>query len=147
MLIVAGTALVLLAAAYVFAPLFGEPRGNLEVELLAETELDRLLSRKAVVYTNLRDLELEYKMGRLGDDDFARLEADYKAEAAAILEKLDHLGVDSNIDEMIESDIASKRSGLFGTPAPEKKQALVCPACGAELAPAKRFCGDCGHKI
>jgi UDP-galactopyranose mutase len=39
----------------------------------AETELDRLLARKAVVYSNLKDLEFEYKMGRLSEGDYRRL--------------------------------------------------------------------------
>src|SRR5512135_3568570 len=98
MLFFACSAMTLLAGVYVVTPLFKEPKGNLQVELLAETELDRLLNRKAVVYGNLKDLQFEYKMGRLSDADFKRLEAGYKAEAAAILEQLDNLGVDKDLD-------------------------------------------------
>ncbi len=65
MIFLAGVMLTALAAIFVLMPLFREPKGNLEVELLAETELDRLLNRKAVIYSNLKDLEFEFKMGRL----------------------------------------------------------------------------------
>lgn len=148
MLILACSAIVLLAGVYVATPLFKEPKGNLEVELLAETELDRLLNRKAIVYSNLKDLEFEYKMGRLADADFGRLEAGLKSEAAVILQKLDQLGVGSNLDDMIEKDIANRKEKLQPSRASARTpQPGRCPSCGADLIPGKKFCGDCGQRI
>ena len=140
-------ALTFVAGFYVLTPLFREPKGNLEVELLAETELDRLLNRKAIVYTNLKDLEFEYKMGRLSDEDFNRLETGYKGEAAIILQKLDHLGVEKNLDEDIERDVSARKARLFAS-SPIREQALVrCPGCGAEAPAGKKFCAECGHRL
>jgi hypothetical protein len=133
-----------LAAIYVFMPLFREPKGNLEVELLAETELDRLLNRKAVIYSNLKDLEFEYKMGRLGDADFHRLDGSFKAEAGEILHKLDQLGIEKNLDESIEKTIAERKAKLTSG---KKQSAGVCPSCGAEKIPGKQFCADCGRLL
>ena len=99
----AGVTLVTLSAIFVLMPLFKEPKGNLEIELLAETELDRLLNRKAVIYSNLKDLEFEHKMGRLGEADYHRLESGFKAEAAEVLTKLDQLGAEKDLEEKIES--------------------------------------------
>jgi rRNA maturation endonuclease Nob1 len=147
MLFFACSAMVLLAGAYVLTPLFKEPKGNLEVELLAETELDRLLNRKAVVYSNIKDLEFEYKMGRLSDADFRRLEAGYKNEAALILQKLDQLGAEKNIDESIEKDIAARKSRLFPSSLSASKDSQRCPSCGAEVIAGKKFCADCGHRL
>src|SRR5512137_2237318 len=113
MLLLACTILTLLSGVYVLLPLFQEPKGNLEVELLAETELDRLLNRKAVIYTNLKELDFEFKMGRLSDADHKRLELGYKSEAAITLQKLDQLGVENNIDEAIERDVAARKAVLF----------------------------------
>jgi hypothetical protein len=144
MVILACGFLVLGAAVFVLAPLFTEPRGNLEAELLAETELDRLLNRKAVVYTNLKDLEFEFKMGRLAEQDFRRLESGYKVEAATILQKLDQLGVEKDLDEAIEKEIAARNRRLHG---PAANQAAVCPACGAEQIPGKKYCADCGRPL
>ena len=121
MLLFACLALSLLAGFYVLMPLFKEPRGNLEVELLAETELDRLLSRKAIVYSNIKELEFEYKMGRLSDADFQRLEAGYRNEASLILQKLDRLGAEKDIDEAIEKEVAARRS-RFLSRKPETEQ-------------------------
>jgi hypothetical protein len=147
MLILACTIMVLLAGYYVLAPLFMEPKGNLEVELLAETELDRLLNQKAVIYSNLKDLEFEYKMGRLADADFHHLESGYKTEAATVLQKLDLLGAGQNIDETIEQDIAARKIKLFSPGAPRKNNYARCPSCGSEIIPGKKFCADCGKPI
>jgi hypothetical protein len=150
MLIIACTAVVLMAGIYVLTPLFKEPPGNLEVELLAETELDRLLNRKAVVYTNLKDLEFEYKMGRLSDADFQRLESGYKLEAATILQKLDQLGIEKNIDENIERDVALRKARLYpstGRQASHHEETSKCPVCGADIISGKKFCADCGHRL
>jgi hypothetical protein len=147
MIIVASAILVILTGAYVLAPLFREPKGNLEAELLAETDLDRLLSRKAVVYRNLKDLELEHAMGRLGETDFRRLEAAYKSEAAEILEKLDQLGVDENLDESIEQAVAGRRARLFAPSETAAAAAAKCPSCGSEVMPGKKFCPDCGQRL
>jgi hypothetical protein len=148
MLIFACSAVVALAACYVLAPLFKEPKGNLEVELLAETELDRLLNRKAIVYSNLKDLEFEYKMGRLSDADFRQLEAGLKGEASVLLQHLDQLGVENNIDEILEKDIVSRKEKLRapGTGA-NQPRAGRCTRCGADLVPGKKFCADCGQRL
>jgi len=144
MLIAACGLLVVIAGIYVLTPLFKEPGGNLEVELLAETELDRLLARKAVVYSNLKDLEFEYKMGRLSDGDFRRLEAGYKSEAAKLLQDLDKLGVAKDLDDTIERDIAARKAKLFPGTAENTRR---CPSCGAESPIGKKFCADCGGKL
>ena len=112
MTFLAGIIVTTLAAIYVLMPLFREPKGNLEVELLAETELDRLLNRKAVIYSNLKDLEFEHRMRRLGEADFHRLEGGFKAEAVEILHKLDKLGAGQSLDEGIEKAIADRTAIL-----------------------------------
>ncbi len=147
MLVLACATLVLLAGVYVLMPLFKEPGGNLEAELLAETELDRLLNRKAIIYSNLKELEFEYKMGRLSDADFRRLEAGYKAEAASILQKLDQLGVEKDIDEAIDRDVAARKARLFASSPAEAQVSGNCPSCGAAVIPGKKFCADCGRRL
>lgn len=147
MLYAACTLLVLIAGFFVVTPLFKEPKGNLEVDLLAESQLDRLLNRKAVVYNNLKDLEFEYKMGMLSDADFRRLQTGYKREAALILQQLDSLGVEKNIDEMIEKDVAARRAKHSVPVSTTKEESTQCPSCGAAILPEKKFCADCGHRL
>jgi hypothetical protein len=147
MLWIACTLLALLVAIYTLRPLFRDAEGNLDIDLLAETELDRLLDRKNVIYGNLRDLEFEYKMGRLSDEDFQQLEAGYKSEAAAILQLLDQLNVSENLDETIEKDIAARKTKISGGGSKRGRNPAHCPSCGTEITPGKKFCADCGHRL
>jgi hypothetical protein len=138
MLPAACTVLVVLAGTYVLLPLFRGGGDNPDGELLAETELDRLLDRKVVIYKNLMDLELEYKMGRLSESDFRRLDAGYKHEAALILQEIDKLGLSENLDAAIERDISARKAKSGADPA-------RCPSCGARIS--GKYCADCGRRL
>lgn len=50
-----------------------------------------LRERKDVVYENLRDLNFEYKAGKLPEADYANLRASLEDEAAAILAEIERL--------------------------------------------------------
>ncbi len=147
MILLACGLVTVFAAVFVLTPLFREPKGNFEVELLAETKLDRMLNRKAIVYSNLKELEFEYKMGRLSDADYRRLETGYKNEAGVILQELDQLGAEKDIDENIEREVAARKSKLYPDKAEPAKAKSRCPTCGAETVPGKKFCADCGQKL
>jgi hypothetical protein len=148
MLWIACTAVVLIAGFYTLRPLFREPEGNLDIDLLAETELDRLLDRKNVIYRNLRDLELEHQMGRLSDADYRQLAAGYKNEAAAVLQRLDQLDASENLEAVIEKDIAARKAKLSGSGSKRReREPGRCPSCGSEVATGKKFCADCGQRL
>ena len=147
MIWIACAALVAIAGFYVLMPLFAESKAAIDIELLAETELDRLLDRKAVIYRNLKDLDFEHEMGRLSDADFNRLDADYKNDAAILIQKLDQLGASEDLDEEIEKEIAARKAKLFASASAPSKEAPHCPSCGAALIPGKKFCADCGTQI
>lgn len=136
-------ALVLLAGIYVLMPLFRKPKTVGSEDWATETELDRLLDRKTVVYGNLRDLEFEYKMGRLSDSDFQQLGAGYKNEAAGILQKLDNLGASGKL----KKDKAARKVQQQESGAKPIQNAPLCPSCGAEVLVGKKYCADCGHRL
>ena len=140
-------ALVLLAGIYTLMPLFSKSQYGLEIELVAETELDRLLDRKTIVYGNLSDLEFEYKMGRLSDSDFQQLGARYKNEAAGILQNLDKLSASGNLDEEIEKDIAARKVKRQASRSKPVQDTPLCPSCGAKVLAGKKYCADCGHRL
>jgi hypothetical protein len=56
-----------------------------------KTRLSYLRERKEVVYENLRDLNFEYKAGKLPDADYLSLKASLEEEAAAVLAEISHL--------------------------------------------------------
>jgi hypothetical protein len=56
-----------------------------------KTRLAYLKERKEVVYENLRDLNFEFKAGKLPSQDFAALRDSMEQEAAAILAEIEQL--------------------------------------------------------
>ncbi len=56
-----------------------------------KTRLTYLYERKEQVYENLRDLNFEYKAGKLSDSDFNSMRDSMEQEAAAVLAEIDQL--------------------------------------------------------
>lgn len=145
MLLATYVVLTAAAAFFVLLPLFRVSESGLEIELMAETEIDRLMDRKAVIYGNLKDLSLEYAMGRLSEEDYRGLEEGYKEDAAAILYKLEQLEGSLSLEQDTAPKAALKRE-VRGT----AKAAAVsgkCPSCGSDIIPGKKFCADCGQQV
>ena len=96
--------------------------------------LQHLEGRKAAIYENLRDLQFEYRVGKLSDEDYQRTKKDMQAELAVVLAEMD------------------RGKQMAGTPvvtAPKAKSdtANVCPHCGAKFEKALKFCGECGKAM
>lgn len=147
LLIASCTVLTVVAGIYVLVPLFRESSGSLDIDLRAETEADRLIDRKNAIYRNLKDLALEYEMGRLSDEDYSQLQAGYKKDAAIILQRLDGLKSSQNQDEEIEKEIAARKRKMGSGDSVSAEASAKCSSCGADLIPGKKFCADCGHKL
>jgi type II secretory pathway component PulM len=56
-----------------------------------KTRLSYLRERRDVVYENLRDLNFEYKAGKVPDVDYATMKQSLEDEAAAILAEIERL--------------------------------------------------------
>jgi hypothetical protein len=56
-----------------------------------KTRLGYLYERKEQIYENLRDLNFEYKAGKLGESDFLSLRDSMEQEAADVLAEIDRL--------------------------------------------------------
>ncbi len=79
--------IVVAVAAWVTMPLRrDEPAAerNLEDPVLADLE-----ARKQAKYREIRDSELDHAQGKLGDEEFARQDAELRREAIEILKLID----------------------------------------------------------
>jgi hypothetical protein len=56
-----------------------------------EAELADLEARKEAKYREIRDAEADRAAGKLSDEDFKRLDRELRAEAIAILKRIDRL--------------------------------------------------------
>jgi len=80
----------LAAAIYVFRPLLSTAGSPFLVDIDSRsTGLKRLLRRKETIYEYIKDLDFEYKMGKLSDEDYQRLHQDYLAEAYGVVSQIE----------------------------------------------------------
>ncbi|HYY69938.1 MAG TPA: hypothetical protein VE734_09405 [Terriglobales bacterium] len=66
----------------------------IDIEISAgeeKTRLAYLYERKEAIYENLRDLNFEYKGGKIPDTDFQGLRSMLETEAAQVLAEIEHL--------------------------------------------------------
>ncbi|HKW15805.1 MAG TPA: hypothetical protein VJS69_15070 [Candidatus Krumholzibacteria bacterium] len=101
------------AFAFVIYPLVS-PRRHLYYldDMLGANEqkkLNYLYARRNVVYDNLRDLDNEFQMGKLSQDDHQRLRDGLMAEAAGIVKEIDEAHIRREVEDAIETDVRSKR--------------------------------------
>jgi hypothetical protein len=92
------------------------------------TDADRHKS----VLASLRDLEFDFKTGKVSEEDYQPLRAQLLAEAAQYIES------EKNEDEKLEVLIQARRK------APPK---LKCEHCGAPIEAAQHFCAKCGSPV
>ena len=92
--------------------------------------------RKAAIYENLRDLQFEYRVGKLSDEDYQATKRDLQKELAGVLAEVDRI-----------------RGAVAQTPEPPRPAAapkpdpLVCPHCNARFDKILKFCGECGKPM
>jgi len=90
--------------------------------------------RKAAIYENLRDLQFEYRVGKLSDEDYQATKRELQKELAVVLAEVDRI-----------------RAGQAPeAPAPKPQKAddpRVCPHCNARFETILKFCGECGKPM
>jgi hypothetical protein len=94
--------------------------------------------RKAAIYENLRDLQFEYRLGKLSDDDYQSTKKDLQKELARVLAEVDKL-----------KNAVGAPSAPPAAPAKvvTPPTGFVCPSCGAKFPTALKFCGECGKPM
>jgi len=99
--------------------------------------------RKAAIYENLRDLQFEYRVGKLSDADYQSTKKDLQVELAAVLAEVDKLKASLN-----GNGATPKAAAPTAKPAPkEVAGAYLCDACGAKFEKSLKFCGECGKPM
>lgn len=127
MIVVVGV--LLIVAALVFT-LGVRTRDLPEPEPVSPTR--HLEEKKARIYEGLRDLNFEYRVGKLSDADYQRTKAEMQGELSGVL---------AEIDKVL--------SAIGATPvaASKKRDPLECPHCGAKFEKATKYCGACGKEM
>jgi hypothetical protein len=132
-----------------------------------EQELSTLLAERERTLSSLQELEFDYSLGKVPEEDYPVQRAGLIQRGAEILRRLDQISPqkaqdDSDahieraiasrrrngasksperIDEEIESMISSRRMGR------KEKSAGFCPKCGKPVMASDKFCPLCGKAL
>jgi hypothetical protein len=99
----------------------------------AQAEHDFLDERKEMVYEGMRDLQMEYRMGKLSDADYQELKLSYQHQLAQLLDEA--------------SRISEAPAPPPDTATPEAVVPGRCQICGQDNPATNRFCGSCGKEL
>ena len=158
-------AVLILVGIYLYAP-FMERRARRVTE--EEHELSALMAERDRVINSLQELDFDFKLGKIPEEDYPTQRAGLLQKGAEILKKIDSLApqlvsmqdtearlekaiaarrADGAIakvevtDDELEAMISSRRKGRT------KKSAGFCPRCGKPVTVTDRFCPSCGKSL
>jgi len=104
-----------------------------------------LEERKAQIYENLRDLQFEFRLGKLSDADYQKTKVDLQRELAKVLAEIDAVKP-AVVQKDVQKDVQRKAAVAVAETKP-MSDGKICPHCGAAFQQAMRFCGECGKAM
>lgn len=145
-----GSILVILALAIVTVVFIGRPlferRGALATR--EDRKLSALQAERDRILAAIEELEMDFAMGKVLEQDFRTRRAAMVNEGARVLRSIDAVVGDgggerkaSDLDAEIEAAVARVR-GKRGAESLRR-----CQSCGAEVYPDDRFCVRCGAPV
>jgi predicted nucleic acid-binding Zn ribbon protein len=117
------------SVAYVILP-FQQKRQKTSSPLQHSNELP---VQREVVLAALRDLDFDFKTGKISEEDYQLLRVQLLAEAAQ------YIGAEKKGDEQLEQMIQSRRK--------VKRQENKCPHCETPVQAGQRLCSECGFEL
>src|SRR5271170_2906034 len=94
-----------------------------------------LEERKAQIYENLRDLQFEFRLGKLSDEDYQKTKLDLQRELARVLAEIDAV------------EPAAPAKPAKAPAAKIRPDGKTCPHCSAKFDHPMKFCGECGKAM
>ncbi|MEP6895510.1 MAG: zinc ribbon domain-containing protein [Chloroflexota bacterium] len=134
----------------------------------AEHEASTLLAERERVVNSLQELEFDYSLGKVPEEDYPTQRANLLQKGADVLRKLDELvpaKVQSDKDARIERAIAARRKNSAmkkdGPTTDDDIESMIslrrsgrkektggfCPKCGKAVLISDKFCPSCGKTL
>lgn len=101
--------------------------------------VQHLEDRKQAIYGNLRDLQFEYRLGKLSDSDYQQNKQALQRELAVVLAEME--------ETVRRLGLVPARAAARPLPRKSLVASAVCPHCGAKFAQMLKFCGECGKSM
>jgi len=165
-------AVLILVGMFLYAP-FTEQRARRVTE--EEHELSALLAERDRVITSLQELDFDFRLGKIPEEDYPVQRASLLQKGADILRKIDLLAPASpsgrgsgsegqDTEALLEKAIAARRAdGSAAKPdltdddleslissrrkGRRDRSAGFCPKCGKPVIVTDRFCPACGKSL
>jgi hypothetical protein len=134
MIIAAAVAIVLAAFYFILSV-----RDKDIPEPIPVSPIQHLDDRKQAIYGNLRDLQFEYRLGKLSDGDYQQNKQALQKELAGVLAEIE--------DTTQRLGLTSARLAKTSPTRKPENPRNVCPHCGAKFAQSLKFCGECGKSM
>jgi len=139
------------AFTFVLTPLFRKDDRRDDLGPKRSDLLEELKTKKEAAYAAIREMEFDYNMGKLTEEDFAILKRQYLEEAAGYMKEMDALAERSDVFsasggiQVAEENQDEKVAGRAERTNPEND--VYCTSCGKKAAPKNRFCTGCGASL
>jgi len=165
-------AVLVLVGIYLYAP-FMERRARRVTE--EEHELSALMAERDRVVNSLQELDFDFKLGKIPEEDYPTQRASLLQKGADILRKIDSLAAlapegrggrseTQDTEARLEKAIAARRADGSTAKAEvldDELEALIssrrkrrtnksagfCPRCGKPVMVTDRFCPSCGKSL
>ncbi|MCK6568911.1 MAG: zinc-ribbon domain-containing protein [Anaerolineales bacterium] len=157
-------AVFIVVGVYLYAPFMSKPRK------LSTDEMHKASALKAErdrVISSLQELDFDFKLGKIPEEDYPPQRAELLKKGAEILRQLDELESASptrTAEARIEKAAAAKRADSASDGAGfsddeieamlaarrkqhKSKPAGFCPKCGKPVLAADNFCPSCGKSL
>jgi NADH pyrophosphatase NudC (nudix superfamily) len=145
---------------YLYAPFLDRRARRVTAE---EHEISALLAERERAITALQELDFDYKLGKVPEEDYPTQRAALLQRGAEILRRLDEFKPEKAApDNRVERAVATRRQKLAMQPVSDDeienliagrrkvrktKSAGFCPNCGKSVLASDKFCPSCGRAL
>ena len=149
--------LSLVAIYFTVSPLLKPGRATLVMD---DDKLVELLGRKDATLQAIKDLEFDYRVGKMSEEDYQRHNQRLRRQAIGLMQQIEKVApATASLDEQLEIIIAQFRQttgAAASTPANGDNAAAspatsgatrFCTQCGKPVASDHKFCAHCGTPI
>ncbi len=140
-----GLAIAIVAFAFVAKPLFTHEGFRVTQE---DRRLSQLQANRDRLLRGLQELEMDFALEKITQQDYQEQRAQYVGEGAATLREIDEItgssevfGQARDIDSEIEAAVGQLRAE------DTSERTRFCPGCGNAVQSDDHFCTNCGESL
>ncbi len=97
-----------------------------------------LEDRKNSIYSAIKEIEFDYQMGKLSEEDYDELRQQYKNDAVGLMKQLDKVAPKAAVGKKGTRQAAGKKSN---------GAVEFCWLCGTNVTADDHFCPQCGNTL